>query len=158
MNERRLHQVFKISVLLKGADALVEIIAGLLVGLVSASSIRHLVNLLTHGELTEDPHDFIATHLLKMSQSLRGSTQHFYAFYLLGHGAIKVLLVIGLLKNKLWAYPASLVVLGLFIVYQVYLFSQTHGTGLMVLTVFDLFVMLLIWHEYRLVRRHRKAM
>jgi len=82
-------------------------------------------------------------------------TQHFYAFYLLSHGIIKAALVIGLLRNKLWAYPASLVVLGIFIVYQLYRFSYTHGFGLIVLTVFDVFVMGLIWHEYRLVRRHR---
>jgi len=59
-----------------------------------------------------------------------------------------------LLRNKLWAYPVSLVVLGLFIVYQLYRFSYTHGFGLIVLTVFDVFVMGLIWREYRLVRRH----
>ena len=45
-------------------------------------------------------------------------------------------------------------VLGLFIVYQLYRFSYTHGFGLIVLTIFDVFVMGLIWHEYRLVRRH----
>jgi hypothetical protein len=43
---------------------------------------------------------------------------------------------------------------GLFIVYQLYRFSYTHGFGLIVLTVFDVFVIGLIWHEYRLVRRH----
>jgi len=79
---------------------------------------------------------------------------NFYAFYLLSHGIVKVFLVIGLLRNKLWAYPVSLVVLGVFIVYQLYRFSYTHGFGLMVLTVFDVVVMGLIWHEYRLVRRH----
>ena len=61
---------------------------------------------------------------------------------------------VGLLRGKLWSYPASLIVLGLFIVYQLYRFSYTHGAGLVVFTVFDVFVMGLIWHEYRLVRRH----
>ncbi|BCG83133.1 hypothetical protein MesoLj113b_66750 [Mesorhizobium sp. 113-3-3] len=42
------------------------------------------------------------------------STQHFYAFYLLSHGIVKLALVVALLKNKLWAYPSSLIVLGLF--------------------------------------------
>jgi uncharacterized membrane protein len=63
-------------------------------------------------------------------------------------------LVIGLLMNRLWAYPASLAVLGLFIAYQLYRYSYTHGFGLIVLTVFDIFVIGLIWHEYRLIRRH----
>jgi uncharacterized membrane protein len=154
MNERRIHQLFEISVLLKGAHALIECIGGVALAFVSTSAITSLVNSLTQDELIEDPKDFVGTHLLSMAQNFTVSTQHFYAFYLLSHGVIKVFLVIGLLRGKLWAYPVSLVVLGLFIAYQLYRFSYTHGFGLIVLTVFDLFVMGLIWHEYRLVRRH----
>jgi uncharacterized membrane protein len=154
MNERRIHQIFEISVLLKGAHALIECIGGLVLAFISTSAIASLVNSLTQEELIEDPNDFVAAHLLNLAQNFTVSTQNLYAFYLLSHGLIKVFLVIGLLRNKLWAYPVSLVVLGLFIVYQLYRFSYTHGFGLIVLTVFDVVVMGLIWHEYRLVRRH----
>jgi uncharacterized membrane protein len=154
MNERRVHQIFEISVLLKGAHALIECIGGLVLAFISTDAIKGLVNALTQDELIEDPNDFIAGHLLSLAQDFTVSTQRFYAFYLLSHGVIKVFLVAGLLRNKLWAYPASLVVLGLFIVYQLYRFSYTHGAGLIVLTVFDIIVMGLIWHEYRLVSRH----
>ncbi|SRR5258708_1044017 len=154
MNEQRIHQIFEISVLLKGAHALIECIGGLVLAFVSTSAITGLVNALTQEELIEDPNDFVATHLLSLAQNFTVSTQHFYAFYLLSHGVVKAFLVIGLLRNKLWAYPTSLVVLTLFIVYQLYRFSYTHGFGLIVLTVFDVFVMGLIWHEYRLVRSH----
>src|ERR1700736_4740952 len=104
--------------------------------------------------LDDDPNDFVAGHLLSLAQNFTVSTQRFYAFYLLSHGVIKVLLVAGLLRNKLWAYPVSLVVLGLLIIYPLYRFSYTQGAGLIVLTVFDFIVMGLIWHKYRLVRRH----
>ena len=154
MNERRVHQIFEISILLKGAHALIECIGGLVLAFVSTSAITNLVNALTQEELIEDPNDFVATHLLSLAQNLTVGTQRFYAFYLLSHGVIKLLLVAGLLGKKLWAYPASLVVLGLFIVYQLYRFSYTHGVGLIVLTVFDVIVMGLIWHEYQMVRRH----
>ena len=154
MNERRIHQIFEVSVLLKGAHALIECIGGLVLAFVSTSAITSLVNALTQEELIEDPNDFVGTHLLSLAQNFIVSAQHFYAFYLLSHGIIKVFLVIGLLRNKLWAYPVSFVVLGLFIVYQLYRFSYTHGFGLIVLTVFDVIVIGLIWHEYRLVRRH----
>jgi uncharacterized membrane protein len=154
MNERRVHQIFEISILLKGAHALIECIGGLVLAFVSTSTIRNLVDALTQEELIEDPNDFVASHLFSLAQNFTVSTQRFYAFYLLSHGIIKVFLVFGLLRNKLWAYPASLVVLGLFIVYQLYRFSYTQGVGLLVLTVFDAIVMGLIWHEYRLVRGH----
>ena len=154
MNEHRIHQIFKVSVLLKGAHALIECVGGLAIALISTTTIAALVNRLTQEELIEDPNDFVATHLLTMAQNFSVSTQHFYAFYLVSHGIVKLFLVVGLLRGKMWAYPTSLVVLGLFIVYQLYRFSYTHAAGLIVLTLFDLLVMGLIWHEYRLVRRH----
>jgi len=154
MNEKRIHRIFEISVLLKGAHALIECAGGVALAVVSADYLRGLVNSATQDELVEGPKDFLASHLLAFAQHLTVSTQNFYAFYLLSHGVVKLALVIGLLRNKLWAYPASLVALGLFIVYQLYRYSYTHGLGLIVLTVFDVFVMWLIWHEYRLVRQH----
>src|SRR5258708_29812899 len=118
MNERRIRQVFEISVLQKGAHALIECIGGLVLAFISTSAIANLVNALTQEELIEDPNDFVAAHLLDLAHNFSVGTQHFYAFYLLSHGVVKVFLVVGLLRNKVWAYPVSLVVLGLFIVYQ----------------------------------------
>src|SRR5262245_23541289 len=141
MNERRVHQLFTISVLLKGAHALIECVGGILLAAVSTQAIVDLVNALTQDELIHDPNDFVATHLQRWAQDFTVSTQRFYAFYLFSHGIVKVFLVYGLLKRRLWAYPASLVVLGLFIAYQVYRYSYTHGFGLIVLSVFDLIVM-----------------
>ena len=155
MNERRIHQMFEVSVLLKGAHALIECMGGLSLAFVSTGAIAALVNTLTQEELIEDPHDFVATHLLVLAQNFSVSSQHFYAFYLLSHGLVKIFLVIGLLNNRLWSYPASLAVMSLFIFYQLYRFFYTRSLGLIVLTVFDLIVMVLIWHEYRLLRRHR---
>ncbi len=154
MNEHRIRQIFEVSVLLKGAHALIECIGGLVLAFVSTRAITSLVNSLTQDELIEHPNDFVAAYFLGLAQNFTVSDEHFYAFYLLSHGIIKLFLVIGLLKRKFWAYPVSLVVLSLFIVYQLYRFSYTHGFGLVVLTVFDVVVMVLIWHEYRLVRRH----
>lgn len=154
MKERRIHQIFEVSVLLKGAHALIECLSGIALALVSTNTIVGLVNWLTQEELVEDPHDFIAKQFLTWAQDFSFNTKTFYAFYLLSHGVVKILLVIGLLRGKLWSYPVSLIVLGLFVAYQLYRFSYTHGAGLIVLTIFDVFVMGLIWHEYRLVRRH----
>jgi len=154
MNEHRIHQIFQVSVLLKGAHALIECLGGIALALVSTSSIANFVNAITQDELIKDPNDFVATHLLTMAHNFSVQTQHFYAFYLLSHGIVKVALVVGLLREKLWAYPASLVVLTLFVLYQLYRFSYTHGLGLIVLTLFDIVVMGLIWHEYGLMRRH----
>ena len=157
MNERRIHQLFVASVLLKGAHALIECLGGIALAVVSTGAIVAFVNALTQDELVEDPHDFVAVQLRSLAQNFSVSTQHFYAFYLLSHGIVKIFLVAGLLRNKLWAYPASLVVLTLFILYQLYRYSYTRSPGLVVLSGLDLVVMALIWHEYRLMRRHRRV-
>lgn len=153
MDERRIHQVFELSLFLKGAHALIECLGGVALALVSTDTIVSLVGALTQEELLEDPKDFLASHLLQFATQFSVSSQHFYAFYLLSHGLVKIALVVGLLRNRLWAYPASLVVMSLFIVYQLYRYSYTHSAALIVLSVFDVIVIGLIWHEYRLVRR-----
>src|SRR5438105_7287249 len=86
MNERRIHQIFRISVLLKGAHALVECGGGLVLAFVSTTAITRLVNALTQEELIEDPNDLVATHLLSLAQNFTVGTQRFYALYLLSHG------------------------------------------------------------------------
>ncbi len=154
MNERSIHRIFEVSVLLKGAHAAIECLSGIALYFVTTAEILSWTGVLTRHELAEDPHDFIASHLLAMAQHLSLGTKEFYSAYLLSHGLVKIALVVGLLRNRLWAYPASLVVLGAFIAYQIYRYAYTHSLGLIVLTVFDVFVMVLIWHEWRILRRH----
>ena len=81
--------------------------------------------ILTQGELSEDPHDFIATHLLHTANGLTGDAVLFGAIYLLIHGLVKIVLVVALLLNKLWAYPWMIAVLLLFIGYQLYRIAWT---------------------------------
>jgi uncharacterized membrane protein len=154
MNEPRLHQLFQVSVLLKAASAAAECVAGAVLAFVSPTTIAHWMTSLLQQELLEDPQDIIATHLSTLAHNLSIGSKAFYAFYLLSHGVVKLAVVVALLKGKLWAYPASLVVLGAFVVYQVYRYAHTHAAGLVALSVFDILVMALIWHEYGQVRRH----
>ena len=150
----KLHKAFQISVFLKGGHAALELIGGVGLAFVSAGTITNLIVSLVQEELKEDPHDIIANYLFTFAQQLSVKSKTFAAFYLLSHGVVKLILVAELLRKKLWAYPASLVVLGVFIAYQAYRFTLTHSIGLIVLSMFDLLVIILIWHEYRVVRRH----
>lgn len=140
MQERRIHQLFVVSVTLKGLHALIEIAGGTALYLLGTDTLARWL-----GEV--DRHDWIARHVDL-------SEQHFYALYLLSHGLVKSVLVIGLLREKLWAYPACFAVFGAFIAYQLYRYSYTHDIGLIGLSIFDLFVIYLAAHEYRLLRKH----
>lgn len=157
VDERRIHQIFELSIWLKGAHALIECVGGILLYIVTTDAIASWVNTFTQEELIEDPNDFIAGYLSQMASHFSVASKEFYAFYLLSHGLIKLLLVVGLLRGKQWSYPASLAALGAFMFYQVYRYSYTHSFGLLVLTVFDAVVMVLIWHEWKVVRQHKPA-
>ena len=154
MQEKRIHRIFVVSVLFKGAHALIEIAGGLALYLVSAATIVAAINRWSYDELIEDKHDWIASHLLRFAGTFSVQEHDFYAFYLLSHGVVKAILVTGLLREKLWAYPASFAVFGAFIAYQLYRYSFTHDVALIFLSIFDLFVIGLAVHEYRLLRKH----
>jgi uncharacterized membrane protein len=142
-------RLFRVSVLLKGLHAGMEVVAGAALFAISPDVILRVVALLTQDELTEDPHDRIANYLLNAAKHLSIGSEHFAAIYLLGHGVVKIGLVIALLKDKRWAYPLAIIVFGAFILYQLYRFTFTHGLGLIALSLFDIVVIWLIWLEYR---------
>jgi uncharacterized membrane protein len=147
-----LDRTFQISIVLKGLDGLLEIIGGLLLLAVSPAQINRIVVNLTQHELSKDPHDYVATHLLHYTQGLTGASVNFAVFYLLSHGIVKVILVVALLRNKRWAYPGLIVVLVAFIVYQLYRIALEPTAPLVALTVFDAFVVWLTWREWTRVR------
>ena len=149
MTDGRLHRLLEASLLLKAAHAVLECLGGIALAVVPTSAIVGAIAALTQDELREDPQDFIATHLANFAAGFSISTEHFFALYLLSHGVIKLLLVWQLLRGRHWAYPVALGVLGALVVYQIYRFSFTHSIGLILLTAFDILVLVMIWVEYR---------
>jgi uncharacterized membrane protein len=144
-----LDRTFEVGIILKGLNGLLELVGGaLLLGLAPAT-IDRLVAKVTRFELSEDPHDFIATHLLRITHGLTGSAVLFAGWYLLSHGVVKVVLVVALLRNKLWAYPWMIAFLLVFIVYQLYRIALSPSAAMIALTVFDVFIVWLTGREYR---------
>lgn len=139
---------FEIGLILKGLDGVLELVGGVALLLVSRTAIVGWVATLTQHELSEDPHDFVATHLLRSAHQLTTGTQTFAAVYLLLHGVVKVVLVAAVLRNRLWAYPWMIGFLLVFIVYQGYRFALQPSLGLALLTVFDVFIVWLTWREF----------
>ena len=146
---RSLDRTFRISVTLKGLDGALELIGGLVLLFVRPATLAHIVRALTQHELSQDPHDVIARHVLRSAGHLTAGTTLFAALYLVSHGLAKLVLVVAVLRNQTWAYPGMIVLLGAFIVYQLYRLVMVRFTvGLTVLTLFDAFVVWLTWREY----------
>jgi len=140
VQQKRIHQIFVISVALKGLHGLVEVAGGLALALFSTDAI---LRLLYH----VDRHGHVARHF-------SAGEHHYYVFFFLSHGALNVALAVLLLLEKLWAYPAAWAILALFIVLQLLRFAHVHDPALIVFSILDLIVIALAVHEYRLLRKH----
>ncbi|WP_445607611.1 DUF2127 domain-containing protein [Burkholderia contaminans] len=101
LDGKKLHLVFELSLWFKAIFALSEIAAGVVTYFVPQRLFLTFVRLVTQDEFAEDPHDLVANFLLHTVQHLSVDTQKFAAIYLLGHGVIKLWLIIGLLCETL---------------------------------------------------------
>jgi len=148
LEERSIRLAFRVSLVLKAVFAVTEILAGVGAYFVTQQFLFKVMERITRRELLEDPRDFIANHLSQSAQHFSVSARNFTA-YLLSHGAIKLWLISGLLRERLWYYPLAMAIFGLFIVYQLYRFDLTHSLWLILITAVDVVVIGLTWHEYR---------
>src|SRR5688572_7338729 len=104
-------RLFVLGIVGKGVDALGEIIGGILLLVLQPVQISTLIRVLTQDELSEDPHDVLAQWLTRFADRIDVHALRFGAVYLLAHGIVKLVLVIALLSNRLWAYPWMITVL-----------------------------------------------
>lgn len=152
-----LDRSFRVSISLKGLHGLLETIGAIALLKIDPQTMNRFVLAVLHQELSEDPQDFIATHLVRASQYFAGSGKYFASLYLLSHGVVKLVLVIALFWKKLWAYPLMIIMLVAFIFYQLYRFALTYSVAMILLTLFDVVVILLTWLEYGKQRSRRRT-
>ncbi|MEJ2617402.1 MAG: DUF2127 domain-containing protein [Ignavibacteriaceae bacterium] len=127
LTEHRLYKLFKIGIALKAIDGVLETIGGVLL------TANYIMNAIHH---------------------LSANTTIFAAIYLLIHGLIKIGLVAALWKNKLWAFPTAILFLFAFLSYQLYRFFISHSPALLILSITDVVIILLVWHEYNYIKEH----
>ena len=149
-----LDKTFTVALVLKGLDGLLELIGGILLLVISPDTLNHFAERVTQHELSQDPHDFLAHHLLRLTSNLH-HTQTFGALYLLTHGIVKLVIVVGLLRREHWSYYVAFVFLGGFVIYQIYRMTYAPSVGLALLTAFDLFIIWLTWREFVRMRHGR---
>lgn len=148
-----LDKLFEGGIIIKGVGGVLEFLGGLLLIFVSPTSLHNFIVFITGKELFEDPHDVVANSLLGWTAHLTDGAQIFLIVYLWVHAATKLVAVIGILRNQLWAYPFSLVTLGMMMVYQVYEILLHSSIPMLLLTIFDIGVLWLIWREYGKVKQ-----
>ncbi len=158
LTQKILDYFFQIGVLLKGINGALELLGSFIFLFFSTAKIDRFLIWISSSEIAEDPKDLIANWLINSANQLSVNAKVFIGLYLLSHGLVKVVLVIALLKNKLWSYPASIIFLLIFVAYQIERLISHFSIGFLILTIFDLFIIFLIWQEYyKLKHKIKKA-
>lgn len=144
-----LDKTYEIGIIIKGIDGTLELLGGILILTLSSDTILRITNFLTQNELHQDPHNFIATHIVKLGDHLANGHNIFAALFLLSHGLVKVVMVTCLLLNKMWAYPWSLGILTAFFIYQLYVMVVSPSFGMAYLTILDALIIYLVYREWQ---------
>jgi uncharacterized membrane protein len=147
--EKKIFAVYEFGLLLKTMQALLEVGIGAVLYFISTNNIVNFILKIIHGELVEDPNDFFANLILKDVHQFSFSGKHFLIFYLLTHGIVKLIIIVGLLQRKKWAYPVAIFGLGGLIMYQIYHLLINHSIALLIITIIDIIILWLIFHEHK---------
>jgi uncharacterized membrane protein len=152
--EKNITWFFDLALMLKLVDGGLEILVAILSLVTSPKLVIRMATFITGGELAQGPSDPVASLLRNAAHSFAIHTHYLFAIYLVLHGGVKVLLVLGILAGKKIAYPLFMGALALFGTYEAYRGFVDHNIFLQILAVLDLSILLLTSYEYR--RRYPK--
>ncbi|MGB5823927.1 MAG: DUF2127 domain-containing protein [Proteocatella sp.] len=137
---------------IKAINGFIEFVGGILMLILSHEGLNSIIRLITLPELTEDPDDAIMNYLVTLGQNFSINSQHSVAFYMLFHGATKLIVIWLLLKKKLWAYPLAVVIFGFFIAYEIYSYMHSHSVFVLSIIVIDIAIVAMIALEYKTLK------
>lgn len=119
----------------------------LLIGWVEKT--KNFLNYIASVELSEDKNDFIANWIIQFSHNFSIQLEHFLAFYLIVEGIIKILMVYGLLKEKLYIYPIAFLFFTTLLLYELYTLLLWWSLFLLIVFWLDVILLIIIYKEYK---------
>lgn len=150
---KRLSALFLLSMWWRILYGILRLILGVTLLRLIGEPIADLMYTLMSHELSGPRSDIVLERLYEL-MSVHGFTvTYFVAGYFIFWGTIDVVLSVYLLRHKLVAFPISMVLIGLFIAYSVLRFFHTHSFTLLCVIVIDIFILSIIYREYRLLQR-----
>lgn len=148
-SEKYWRWLFDAGVLLRILNGIWETVVGSALLIFSATTLTNTFITLSQRELFEDPNDRLLSLGSNWIQHMSAYTKDFAGAYILFHGALNIFLAYQLARNRLWAYPTSIVLVALSVLYQTYRITHTHSIILTLVTALDVFFIVTTIHEYR---------
>jgi uncharacterized membrane protein len=141
--------LFKIALAVKGLDGAIELIGAIVLLLIPTATVQALINDVISRDLLGPPDGSLARHFVSGTADFASGNRTFAVLYLGLHGIVKLVLVVAMLRRIRPAYPVAVVVLGAFVVYEIYRATQTGSVLLPFLAALDVAIIVLIIREYR---------
>jgi uncharacterized membrane protein len=135
----------------------VEAIAGLMVAFIPKSLVLAVANVVTEGELSNDPDDPVASTIRDAAHSFSIHSHVLLSLYLFLHGIVKLVLVSMIFMHKKGAYPLFMVALILFSSYEAFRGVVRTDYLLIAFSIFDFSLFLITAYQYRKVLKGEVA-
>jgi uncharacterized membrane protein len=139
--------LFRLGLIIKGIDAILEVIGGVL--LLSPLRVDRMIEFLLQHELYNSVRHPTTAHLQHAAAEALAKATLAGAIYLIVHGSAKTILILAVFKDKKWGYIGLVAVLSVFTVIEVVKGVMDHSALAGALAAFDLFIVYLIGKEYK---------
>ena len=144
--------LFRIALVLKGIDGAFELVGAIVLLVIPTGTVQTLISDVLSRDLLGPPDGSLARHFVAGTAEFASGNRTFAVVYLGLHGLVKLALVAAMLRRIRPAYPVAAVVLGLFVVYEIYRATRTGSVLLPFLAALDVAIIVLIIREYRNMR------
>jgi uncharacterized membrane protein len=146
------HRAFWWSLFIKGLDGLLQLIGGIAVLVAEPGTLGRTYRYFSRFLVGHRAHNPEADFIREAATSFHISVPILVSIYLLANAAIKLLLVYGLFKERLWVFPAAFVGFGILFSLEAYRISVHFHWGILILMCISIFVITMVALEYKKVR------
>ena len=150
-NSTTTDKLFKVAIAIKGLDGLGQLVLGIVLIFIPPTLITGLANDVVTRDLLGDPSGTLSTHLQTAAHDFADGSSRAFAI-VLTEAATAVLP-----RKVLPLYPVACVVLGAFVVYEIFRAVRTHSIALPIFAAIDVVIIILVIREYAQLRRERAA-
>ena len=149
MYRRLFHRAYQVAIAIKGLDGLIEFLAGLIIALMGSQQVYDFAIWATAPEIARNPESHTAHAIRHGAYNLAHGGHKFAIIYLLAHGVLKIGLVVNLFIERMWIFPASVVVLLGFIAFMGAKLAAHWSPWLFAFALFDTVTLALVLNEWR---------
>ncbi len=135
----------------------IRIVFGFALLKIVGTPMMDVLNSLMSYEFIADSSDILYSTLSNLLGQSPQVVSYFLAGYFIFWGIIDVVISYNMLKDRMWAFPVGLVLVGGFIFYEIVRVSYTHSPILLVAIAVDLLIFALTAREYRKILALRKV-